>query len=203
MTQLAADDFERADGALGANWTAQGNYDSAPVILSGRAAPGGASQGDNSAARYTGISWPDDQYSEITPAVVPTTGNGGVAAHIRIGAAANRDCYGIAGDQSATQLYKFVLSSYTQLGTSGPGIAAGDTLRVWAVGTSIYASKNGSLICGSPITDGDQTAGDAGIQIEGTTARIESWTGGTPSTATSLAAVERHRTVGRGILRGV
>lgn len=63
MTVLASDNFNRADGGLGANWTTiSGNNN--PLIVSNKV-QASASGALNSAAFYNAVTWPNDQYSQV------------------------------------------------------------------------------------------------------------------------------------------
>jgi hypothetical protein len=165
MTILATDDFNRADGGLGANWTTTTSED-APLISTNEARNStGVLTGGG--ARYTGAltgggAWPNDQYAEvIIGSVVSTTTDEGVGGACRIASGAKTH-YLVQGNTHETRIYKVVAGAFTQLGSDGPAVATGDKLRLICSGTSISATKNGTTIIG-PVTDSDIASGDAGI----------------------------------------
>jgi hypothetical protein len=157
MTILASDNFNRANGGLGANWTTT-TSEVAPSIISNEC----DFSANDTGARYTAISWPNDQYAQVTigSVVSPVVGEGvGVACRI---ASAAKTHYLIQGNTNETRLYKVVSGAFTQLGSDGVAVAAADVLRLICNGSSISVTKNGSIIIG-PVTDTEITAGDAGL----------------------------------------
>ena len=157
MSTLATDDFNRADSAnLGANWTA---LDTTFAIASNQAAANGA--GGVFTVRYTGATFPDDQWAQVTVnASVETQTDQGCGPCVRMQAGGN--LYLLQGNTVETRIYKRVSGGYTQLGTDGPSIAAGDVLYLEIQGSQLIAKKNGSTICGSP-TDSAIASGNAGL----------------------------------------
>lgn len=176
MTQLASDDFNRANGGLGANWTTT-TSESVPVILSNEASADTST--GTYGSRYTGITWPNDQYAEaIIGSIVENVTDNGAGPACRI-ASGTQTHYFAQTNTVETRLYKVVSGTFTQLGTDGAACATGDTLRLECQGTSISVKKNGATIIG-PVTDSAISAGDAGIWIafSSLNGKINSWAGG-------------------------
>lgn len=175
MSVLATDNFNRANAAnLGANWTVITN---AFAIASNEAqAASGAAPHEN---YYNAVTWPNDQYSQVVVGtVVETTVDKGVGPAVRI--TAGGDLYFLAGGGDA-RVYKRIGGTYTQLGTTGAAVATGDVLYLEVQGTTLIAKKNGSSICGSPITDSALSAGNAGMwgySDAAVLARADNWEGG-------------------------
>ena len=161
MTQLAADDFNRADGGLGANWTTTtGN--SAPVIATNEATSSGAG---TFSARYTATGAPNDQYAEVTVGTVVSGSNDegvGPACRIQSGV---ETFYLAQGNSLQTRLYRCSSGAFTLLG-EGYGVVAGDLLRLTCNGSTISVQLNGYTIISA--TDANIGSGDAGIWITST-----------------------------------
>lgn len=176
MTELVADDFERADGALGANWsTVVGQI--APEIFSGEVR---SSTVGTAAARQIGYgAWPDNQYAEaIVGSVVHTGTDEGAGVTARCSAVAKTH-YLVQTNSVETRLYRTLNGAYLQLGTDGPPCTTGDVLRLICNGNQISVTKNGATIIG-PVTNSDITAGSPGTWNTGAAAAgtIASWAGG-------------------------
>ena len=173
-TLTASDDFNRADGALGSNWTAMS--DGAMTI--------------NSQVVAGGNSWQsgDTRTAETLHEQPVLAGTGHLdTAHWRpvdwsSGAVPKRaDLYlGIYfwnGGSPQLRLYKRTSGSWTQLGSSysTSELAAGATLRLTASGSTISFLLNGSPVI--TVTDTSLTGGAPGIMAYGT-ARADNWAGG-------------------------
>lgn len=124
--------------------------------------------GNDCGARYTGVTFGADHYSEMTIAAVPAGAQlffHYVTARMNTTAA----CYLLttAADVNATtvQLYKLDnAGTYTQIGTNittGTAIAAADVFRLECIGTTLNVKRNGSTIRSS--TDSTLSTGQPGI----------------------------------------
>lgn len=180
-TQLAADTFDRSNEALSvsANWTADAAFQ-----VSANAANTGGSGGD-AQAEYTGIAWPNDQYSQVILDVTGTAGLGtGYGPTCRFATAAKTG-YRLITSGSGWELLRFNAGASTSLGSSaGTTFAIGDTVYLSMVGAVWTVKKNGATVSGGTGTDGSPIAsGNAGIAYSSTSAAadgIASWSGGTP-----------------------
>src|SRR5689334_5826 len=179
MTQLASDDFNRANGGLGANWTTT-TGENAPEINSNacRANPGAAG---TYGARYTATSAPDDQYAEVVlGSNISSVSDEGTGAACRIASGAQTH-YLEQTNTSETRLYECVAGSFTQLGSDGSTGTTGDTFRLKCSGSDISVEKNGTTIIG-PTTNSSITSGNFGIWSTATPSGVfgdaDSWAGG-------------------------
>lgn len=159
MTILASDNFTRANGALGANWSNMGGGAiNALTIVSD--AVQDSSLSNDGAALYTGISWPNDQYSQGT--IVATSSGCGPGLVVR-GSVAAQTAYVLQSSSTTWTIQSFVAGTVTNL-TSGTGtFVASDTLLLQAVGTTISAYHNGVLL--GSVTNSAIASGNAGIYI--------------------------------------
>lgn len=155
MSVIATDNFNRADGGLGANWTSVSGTWS---IVSNEV----RLDASGSISYYSGAgAAPNDQYAQVV--MGSAVGNGadsGCGPAVRINGS---DLYFMAGGDTDTRVYKRISGGYTQLGSTGPSVAPGDVLYLEVQGTTLIAKKNGSSICGSPITDNAISSGNAGM----------------------------------------
>lgn len=189
---LAVDKFDRADGALGSNWTA--GSEGAPQIVNGRVQ--GTPTTLNSA--YTRIGFDIDQFSEIEVSSTPLPATAWIGPAVRMQNSGN-DLYGVIyyNDPSTgvtvwhLVLYKRVSGAYTDISTLsapssgglGPSgytfngsLNAGDKIRLSVAGTELTVWVNDKRVMrvnDSSIT----TAGSPGI-ISFNGATCESWAGG-------------------------
>lgn len=140
------DDFDRANGGLGANW-ASDTTDSAWTI-SGNAAVG--TIGSTFTSRFVGVTVPPDQFSEMTLGDVETTAGYGSGPAILMNS--DGSMIFVRGNSIKTQAF-IRYSGYTlaQVGSDGPAVATDDVLYIAIVGEILTVRKNGALICGSPI----------------------------------------------------
>jgi hypothetical protein len=175
----AIDTFTRADGGLGANWTA--TSDGGLVIASNRV-KGNNPSGDTNSF-WNANTFADNQFSQIKNMVqnlgsdyagvtVRQQGTGGQAYYLAL--------YLWGSGSPTIQLYKHAVGGgYIQIGSSFSAAAAGpsDTLRLEASGSTLTVKWNGTAV----ITQTDTTipsGGAPGIQIY-QSATADDWSGGT------------------------
>lgn len=128
----------------------------------------GAVLANDCAARYTGVTFSADHYSEITLAAVPTGGQL-FFTYCMCRMNATAACYlaTTAPDVSSTtlQLYKLDNSgTYTQIGTNitlGAAMAAGDVMRLECIGTTLNVKYNGATV--RTATDSTLATGQPGV----------------------------------------
>src|SRR5689334_19991755 len=181
----ASDNFNRANGSLGANWT---NISDGGLAITSQAVAGTASAGVSGDIRTAaGESYPGDQYSQVEVTATQLTGgqwigpmvraqNGGLNAYVGI--------YFWNNGSPVLQLFKRSGSnSWTQLGgTYNSGaLAAGTQLQVTAVGSTISFLQNG--VTRISAADTSLTGGAPGIMSYGT-GQVDNWSGGTAGSAT-------------------
>lgn len=157
MSILAQDAFA-GSGALSGNWTVdQGTA----ARSSGECALTDTGTGQVN-VRYTGIGALADHYAQVKiGSVVETVTDTGAGPMCRAQDANNY--YFLQGNTNETKLFSKVGGTFTQLGSNGPAIAAGDVLYISAQGTTITAKKNGANICGTPLTDSGLSTGRGAI----------------------------------------
>ncbi len=132
------------------------------------AATNSATTGNDCAARYTGVTFSADQFSEMTLKAVPTGGQ--LFFHYlfaRMNSTAGTYLFTTAADIGANivQLYRVDNSgNYTQIGTNitlGANMAANDVMRLEVVGTGLTCKYNGTTV--RTATDSTFATGQPGI----------------------------------------
>jgi hypothetical protein len=171
----ASDDFNRADGALGAGWTA--TSDGAMSIASQQVV--GKAWADSGTIR-TAESYPSDQFSQITVTATPLSGGQWVAAAVRMqsgGQTAYAGLYYWNFGSPELMLFKRTGGAWAQLGgTYNSGtLTAGTQLRLVATGSTIAFQQNG--LSRISVTDTSFTGGAPGIMASGN-ATADNWSGG-------------------------
>ncbi len=176
----ATDDFNRANGSLGPNWTAMS--DGAMAISSDTVAGGNSGNtGDIRTAEVYG----SNQYSQIQVVSTPTGGQW-IAAAVRAQNSGQNAYLGLYYGNNGSpvlEIFKRVNGAWTQLGPTYPSgvLAAGAQLSLSAVGSNITLSENGSAVITA--SDTDLTGGAPAIMAYGTTS-ADNWAGGTISVNT-------------------
>ena len=170
----ASDDFNRANGGLGANWTA---ISDGAMAISSQAVIGtvGATTGEiRTAESYT-----SDQYSQIAVTSTPLSGGQWVAAAVRLQASGKSGYAGLYYwnfGSPELMLFKRSGGAWAQLGStySSGVLAAGTQLEVTAVGSTISFLQNG--VQRISVTDSSFTGGAPGIMAYGNST-ADNWTG--------------------------
>ncbi len=205
-TSIATDNFNRANGTLGANWTYVYNlgFGSSINITSNEAA--GNVSGAEAVARWTGAgSFTADQYSS---AVVHhfTGGTGtnnytvGVVARCSADTDANRDYYFIRIG-ALTYLGKVVNGTETVLNSGSISWVDGDTCDIECEGTAIRLCQNGTPAGGAwTQTDSSIATGLPGILGAGdsTIASLDNWEGGNMGSGAAFTPNKRKLLLGAG-----
>lgn len=172
MAQIVSDAFTRADGALGANWTAAAAL--AFAVVSNACGDNGSSGSDGST--FTGASWTGgaDQYAEATIKSQGTVSDSGpMARSTATGATASWNCYAISvndtdsvalGSSMTCVIYKCATGTFTALGGASGSftISANDVLRIEAQGTTMRFKQNGTTRLTG--TDGSIASGQPGLR---------------------------------------
>lgn len=170
-----ADDFDRADGGLGANWI---TWSSALSILSNQVAPPTTAL---HGAIYITLCDSNDNFSKITVATV--------AGQFRCACRRtdSSNYYMVNRNSTTLTLSKVVAAALTPLASTSVTFIAGDTLEVRAVGNLITAHVNGVQVLSA--TDSDLPTGKS-VGFAGsasTSLRLDSWSGGdVPATAGAI-----------------
>lgn len=186
MTILATDNFTRANNAdLGTAWD-ENTGEAGPNgfdISANTAVP--SNLGADSSETNNSVTWPDDQYSEVTYNATTTNGVGtGCGPTCREATGATLTYYRAVGNSDGYELGRRVTGTFTSL-SSGAGtvFAAGDKLRlevrVNGANCDWILKKNGVQFASgtdtSPIASG--RAGIAHSSVS-TIASLSAWEGG-------------------------
>jgi hypothetical protein len=171
-TSVATDDFDRANGALGANWD---DYSVAPNLIkdlniaTNQVRIEDAVSGSRAAAAWIGDTVGDDQYSEVTINVLPDTQELGV--FVRSSEAGGGYLFRYYREVSSG-LERFTLENVTDWGQGGgttlatldsyAGLGAvTDALELRALGNELFCYIGGILILTA--TDATHSSGNPGI----------------------------------------
>lgn len=179
---LAADDFNRGNGGLGANWTTVFST-FAPAIVSNQCNEGTVNQEND--AFWSARTWPNDQWTQVS--VVVASGSGdyvGTCARTASGSVFSSYVVYVVGPLGASALievYKTVSGASTLLASATFTVAANDVIRLAVEGTTLRAYQNGVLRHG-PLTDSALASGSAGVAIYNSAGAaqtiLDNWQGG-------------------------
>lgn len=172
---VAFDDFNRANGDLGANWS-----DSLPVddlvIASNEVAAN--SSVDNNVKFWNVHTFESDHYSKVSIVNPPSGSSSWMGPVVRADAsdAIWLQCTDVNGGLEMTW---YDGGNFTALGAvySGGGWADNDVALIEAVGKKVMGYQNGTLRV-SAVNASIPTDGSPGIMITDTTGRLDNWEGG-------------------------
>ncbi len=174
----ASDNFSRPDGPLGPNWT---DFSDGGMSISSGNVTGTAGQltGD----MWSADTFTSDQFSQVQVTSAQVTGTQWVGPAVRAQSSGQDAYVGIYfGNNGSPVLMLFKRSggAWSQLGgTYNSGaLAAGATLEVTAVGSTIDFLLNGKVVISA--TDSSITGGAPGIMANGA-GQAGSWSGGDAS----------------------
>ena len=178
----AADDFNRAAGSLGADWTGirDGGLSISSQAVTGRTALAGDI--------WTAGTFTSDQYSQIEVTSKQLTGSQWIGAAVRVQNDGRDGYVGVYywnGGRPELMLFKRSEGNWTQLGEgylSGP-LAAGTQLKLMAVGSTILFLENDALRV--LVSDSSFSGGKPGIMIYGS-GTAGNWSGGHVSKPSGL-----------------
>ncbi len=174
-TVSASDNFARANGSLGPNWT--------DMTVGGLAIAddevAGTNAGGNSGDIRTAESYDNDQYSEVQVTSTPLSGNQWIGPAVRAQDGGEDLYVGIYyWDYGSPELMLFKLDngSWSELGASSTSpLAAGTQLTLAAVGSALSFAENGTVVASA--NDSTLTGEAPGIMANGT-ATAGDWSGG-------------------------
>lgn len=200
-TTLATDNFNRADGGLGANWTTITGKGS-PQVNNNVAVT--TAVGTDSMARYSAISWPDNQYAQVKVSAVSSSASGtGPIVRCATGAASFYLAYvtGLSGGLATIKLTKYTTGTGSDLVTAtNQPFAVNDVLRLEVSGNPavLKVYRNGIVISALNFTDSSSpfTSGQPGFlaYVDAgavTDSSADDWEGGdlgTPPAATCVTS---------------
>ncbi|HUK67149.1 MAG TPA: alpha/beta hydrolase-fold protein [Streptosporangiaceae bacterium] len=174
----ASDDFNRANGSLGPNWT---DISDGGLAISSQAVVG-TSSGLTGDIRTDGV-YASDQYSQIEVTSTQLTGSQWIGAAVRVqdgGQEAYAGIYNWNNGSPDLTIFERNGGTWTQLGStynSAP-LAAGTQLKLMVVGSTIAFMENG--VQRIAVGDTSLAGGAPGIMIDGT-GQADNWSGGTAS----------------------
>ncbi len=178
-TTTASDNFARADGPLGPNWTdvSDGGMAISSDAVTGKA---GAVTGD----MWSADAFTSDQFSQVEVTSAQLTGGQWIGPAVRAQAGGQNAYVGFYYwnfGSPELMLFKRSGGGWAQIGAvynSGP-LAAGTQLELTAVGSTISFLENGIVVITA--TDSSITGGAPGIMAYGS-AEAGNWSGGNAST---------------------
>ena len=175
----ASDNFQRADGPLGPNWT---DVSDGGLAISSDAVIGKVGQvtGD----MWTADAFTGDQYSQVEVTSTQLTGGQWIGPAVRAqdgGQDAYVGFYYWNSGSPELMLFKRTSGSWAQIGAaySTAPLAAGTKLEVEAIGSTISFLENGIVVITA--TDSSLTGGAPGIMAYGN-GEAGNWSGGNAST---------------------
>lgn len=191
MTILASDNFTRANNAdLGAAWDPNVNEGSGTFTISSNTAVPSSLGGDLSETNNT-VSWPNDQYAEVTLGTTAADGAGAGSGPTCREATGSQTYYRLVGNASGYGFDRCVNGTFTILSSgTGTTFVSGDKLRLEVKTNGANADwvlkKNGAQFASgsdaSPIASG--RAG-IGYSSTSTVATLLTWEGGDFVTASA------------------
>ena len=172
----ASDDFNRADGGLGADWT---DVSDGGLAITSQAVAGTAAAGVSGDIR-SAESYPSDQYSQIEVTSAPMSGGEWIGPMVRAqsgGQSAYVGTYFWNDGSPVLMVFKRAGGGWTQLGTTYNSglLPAGTQLTLMATGSTISFQQDG--VTRITATDTSLTGGAPGIMAYGT-GSADNWSGG-------------------------
>lgn len=180
-SEAVLDDFNRADGALGANWAADTfNFSNpAPTIASNQVR---GIAGDNRAYYSATKNQVDGQVAVTIPTLPPVNEKVALAYRVRSPATSSVAGFEVETEQTALnglKAFRIDAGVYSQVGLYPTPLVAGDKIGVRFTGAShefyIVPASGPKLHIGT-LTDAayqDADGGYAGLTVEGTTVRVD------------------------------
>lgn len=185
----ATDNFNRADGGLGSNWT---DFSDGGMQIASQEVVGTNGAGGQSGDMRTGETYSDDQFSEMEVSSTQLTGTDWVGPTTRT-QNSGQDLYlGLYDWNNGTpylQIFKRVGGSWTVIsGSYNCGaLAPGTKLELMAVGTSIALLENG--VERETTYDTSLTSGSPGVMAFGTP-HLDNWSGGSTGFAVQYLSTD-------------
>jgi hypothetical protein len=176
-TVAASDDFSRAGGGLGSDWT---DMSDGGLTLSAGAVAGTSAAGVSGDIR-TAEGYPSDQYSQVTLGPAALAGDEWIGPSVRMqadGSSGYVGAYSWRDGDPAVIVYRREGTTLIQAGAaydSGP-LPAGASLKLEAVGDTLALLVNG--VERVAVADATLVGGAPGIMAQGA-AQAGGWAGGT------------------------
>jgi uncharacterized protein YjdB len=190
VTASYTDAFTGTAGALAGTWTQQRT--SGTINRTGGGLARGSIGAKDLFAFWSANNFNNDQYSQVRITGGLSSGSQYVQIIVRAsgtgdGAYRNYLFYtdGVAG-AGHTEVAKNINGSQITIRSFATTFAAGDIIKISAVGTTITCYKNGVAL--GSITDSSLPSGSAGVGVYGSTVTVDDWEGGSLSTAPAPVA---------------
>lgn len=185
---VATDDFNRADGGLGANWSeaATAYTDNQPVIVSNEVKSGGEGSYDN-ASYWNANSFANDQYAKARISALPASGTSLMGVMVRgNGTDYCFNQYKRDSGSNKSRIYWFNAGAYTAIALQNTTtFATNDTIELEVEGTTYTMYKNGvSILSGSNASA--PSSGSAGLTVYDLDERLDDWEGGDMVSASTV-----------------
>lgn len=161
MTTLFTDNFTRANGGVGSNYTTLFN-NTALAIVSNTCQ--GGTQASDGGGVVNSVGFPNDQWAQTTVGAVGLTNEAGMGPLVRASLTTETFYTAFAtgpGAGGTFWLLKAVNGSYTTLGSPAGTVATGDVIYLQIIGTTLIVQKNGVQVF--TITDASISSGSAGV----------------------------------------
>jgi hypothetical protein len=193
---MATDNFNRADGGLGANWTdwAYTQHGTTSLVIVSNQAEQGGNPGF---AFWDADAFADDQSSEVTLIAPDDAGDLGIGVVVRANNGGSIDGYIATVSPTYGTIYSVVANSKTLILNPSLTAAPGDSLRCEAEGTTLRHIVNDIEI--DSVTDANVPSGSAGIcgfNFGGATGtEMDDWEGGdlgAPAAGQPMSLRRRH-----------
>lgn len=190
VTASYTEAFTGTAGALSGSWTQQRT--SGTINRTGGGLGRGSIGSKDLFAFWSANTFNNDQYSQVR--ITGGLSSGAQYVQIIVRASGTGDGVyrnylfytdGMAG-AGHTEVAKNINGSQTTIRSFPTTFAAGDVMKISAVGTTITCYKN-DVALGS-ITDSSLPGGSAGVGVYGSTVTVDDWEGGSLSTAPSPVA---------------
>ena len=174
----ASDNFNRADGALGSNWTTVSGT-AAPEIVSNTLRAGTA--GTLNSAYWSASTFGNDQFAQAS---LPNSSGTQYGPGIAVRLSGSKGYFLWYGNSPNTvSLWRMdSSSSWTQLKQSAALTVSpsSDVWKIQAVGSTISGYQNGNLVVQA--TDTNITSGSPGVWLYYSSNQIDNWSGGDVTT---------------------
>src|ERR1700691_2453746 len=172
-----SDNFNRANGGLGSNWTTLGGT-TAPQIVNNTAQPGSA--GTLNSAYWSASTFGSNQYAAASFPNSSGT-NYGPAIAVRLSNSTGYFLWYGNSDDTVSIWRMDSSSSWTELKASAElTVSPTDVWQLQAVGSTLTGYQNGKQVVTT--TDSNYTTGAPGIWMYYATNQITNWSGGDVAT---------------------
>lgn len=174
---IIVDDFQRADGSLGANWTAITGL-TAPTISSNAAANTSTAY---HGAIYTGSAFGNDQSAQVKIGTVSSSSV--YFVFVRISGSAFSGYAAFANGNASYVIRRYDAGAGTNLQSLAQAPVTGDILKLRVIGQMLYLYVNGVMV--NSANDSIYTSGSPGMgmQINSGTITVDDFIADTADTA--------------------